>query len=386
MRPAGIAVVAPSGAPAAGIGPRSAAPGPRPGRLEQADLVRAAATLLVVAIHCLAWPAQARGAAATVYPAAGLLARVSVPLFVVLSGLLLAHAHPRIRSPGQFWSRRLRRTLVPWALWAGIYFGLTVGFQGMSPLPSQSWGWWAGGAGHLYFLLLIPQLYLLYLLWPKSGWGVWLALGGALAMQLGVQLARVLLPVHGGWEGAATLNYGFEEAPFWVGYFALGITLGLHQGRLPQALRSGWLAAALTGASAAVLLLGLTGTVATHWGPWVNGTGGFLRPSLVLLTAAVFLDLWLLEPRLRAWAGERFSAPVRSLSRNSLGVYIIHPALLLALGPLLEVANRPLSLREPLPTSLLPLSLLLAAATSLAWAASSLLGRSRVAAWTVGLA
>ena len=68
-------------------------PGPRTvARLREADLVRAAAAVLVVVIHCLPWPAQSQGLAHTVYPEAGLLARVSVPLFVVLSGLLLAHS------------------------------------------------------------------------------------------------------------------------------------------------------------------------------------------------------------------------------------------------------------------------------------------------------
>ena len=366
------------------------APKPAPRRvahLPEADLVRAAAAVLVVVIHCIPWPAQNHGLAHTVYPDAGVLARVSVPLFVVLSGILLAHTQ-RYRAPTparEFWGRRLRRTLLPWVPWAAIYFVLTVRFQGMSPLPTQSWGWWTGGAGHLYFLLLIPQLYLLYRFWPKSARGATAAMGVALGVQLAAQLARVLLPFHGGWGQILMLDYGFEEAPFWVGYFGVGIVLGLRPEWRRSLARRGWVAAALTVPAAMLLLAGLPGRVAAHWGAWVGGTGAFLRPSLVLLTVVVFADLWALAPHLRRWVGPAVERSVRSLSRNSLGVYIIHPAFLLASGPLLEIAPQPLSLQEPFPESLLPLSLLVTSATVLGWAASALLARWQLTAWTVGL-
>ena len=353
--------------------------------LPEADLVRAAAAVLVVLIHCLPWPAQNQGLAHSVYPQAGLLARVSVPLFVILSGLLLAHSSSASASARQFWGRRLRRTLLPWLPWAGIYFVLTVRFQGMSPLPSQSWGWWTGGAGHLYFLLLIPQLYLLYWVWPKSARGATLAMVVAIGVQLGAQLARVLLPLHGGWGQILMLDYGFEEAPFWVGYFAIGVVLGLRPEWLRSFARRGWVAAALTIPAAILLLAGLPGRVAAHWGPWVGGTGAFLRPSLLLLTVVVLADLWALGSYLRKWAGLAVERSVRSLSRNSLGVYIIHPAFLLASGPLLEVAPRPLSLQEPFPESLLPLALLVTSSTVLGWASSALLARWRLTGWAVGL-
>lgn len=361
--------------------------GPRTTHLPEADLVRAAAAVLVVVIHCLPWPAQSQGLAHAVYPGAGLLARVSVPLFVVLSGLLLAHSHRCRSTPSarQFWSRRLRRTLLPWVPWAIIYFVLTVRFQGMSPLPGQSWGWWTGGAGHLYFLLLIPQLYLLYWIWPKSARGATVAVMIAVGVQLGAQLARVLLPIHGGWGQVLMLDYGFEEAPFWVGYFGVGIVLGLRPDWLRAPASRGWVAAALTIPAAILLLAGLPGRVAVHWGPWVGGTGAFLRPSLVLLTVVVLADLWALAPHVRRWAGQAVARGIRSLSRHSLGVYIIHPAFLLASGPLLEVAPRPISLQEPFPESLLPLALLVTSSAVLGWASSALLARWRMTGWAVGL-
>jgi peptidoglycan/LPS O-acetylase OafA/YrhL len=48
------------------------------------------APLMVVVIHCVPWPQQG-GFASVLYPELGLLAPVSVPLFVILSGVLLAY-------------------------------------------------------------------------------------------------------------------------------------------------------------------------------------------------------------------------------------------------------------------------------------------------------
>ncbi|HVD03951.1 MAG TPA: acyltransferase [Candidatus Dormibacteraeota bacterium] len=352
--------------------------------LGQADLVRAAAAILVVVIHCTPWPSHATTAAASFYNAMNLLSLVSVPLFVVLSGLLLAYSNPTIKPRGQFWSRRLRRTLLPWLLWAGIYFPLTVGFGGMSPAPAADWGWWAGGAGHLYFLVLIPQLYVLYLVWPKGRVSSVVAMGLAVSAQVVLQLLRVVLPIHGGAGQIFLLDYGFEEAPFWMGYFAIGVVLGVH----PEWLRSSrwqrWFALPLTLAAAAILLAGLPGRIATNWGPWVGGTGGFLRPSLVLLTAVVFFDLWalstFLETRLRPWQRRT----VVSLSRHSLGIYVTHPIFLLGVGPLMEMMPRPVSLQEGLPWSLLPFGILVVGATAFGWFVSSQLASHRETAWAVG--
>ncbi len=353
-------------------------------RFPQADLVRATAVLLVIVIHASPWPSHATAAADALYSDLSLAARVSVPLFVVLSGLLLAHGHPRTSGAGRFWTHRLRRTLLPWLPWALIYFALTVGFQGMSPAPSQSWGWWAGGAGHLFFLLLIPQLYLLYRLWPKGPRSSLVALIVAILVQVAFQLGRVLLPIRGGLGQTILLDYGFEESPFWVGYFGLGIWLGLHPGWMTLGGR--WLLLALPASLGALLLLfaGLPGRIATNWGPWVHGTGAFLRPSLLLLTGLVFLDLWLAAPRIMAWGGLRFGRMAQSLSRHSLGIYITHPIFLLGAGPLLEIAPGPLSLQQPLPGSLLPLSILVVGSAAFGWGCTKAVVTSRRTAWTVG--
>ncbi|MHB1500848.1 MAG: acyltransferase [Candidatus Dormibacteria bacterium] len=352
--------------------------------LRQADLVRVIAAVLVVIIHCAPWPSHATGGAASVYGALSLASRVSLPLFVILSGMFLAYTHAPGSPSSAFWARRLSRSLLPWVPWAVVYFALTVIFQGMSPVPAQSWGWWAGGAGHLFFLILIPQLYLLFVIWPKGPRGAMIAAAAAVLIQVGLQLLRVVLPIHGGAGQVLLLDYGFEEAPFWVGYFAIGILFGLH----PEWLQRGgaWRWLTLPAAAGAFVLLsaGLPGRIAVNWGPWVHGTGSFLRPSLLLVTVLVFCGVWTiasaLADQLRGWT-RRFLA---SLSRHSLGIYIIHPIFLLGAGPLLEVTPRPFSLQEGLPWSLLPFGILVVGATAFGWLGTRLLASRRLTAWSVG--
>lgn len=358
------------GSPPGGAG---SAPGRRPWQFEP-DLVRFIGLLMVVVIHCAPWP-QTAGLYATL----GLLSRPSVPLFVILSGLLLAPGLPERARTRPFWYRRLSRTLAPWLLWALVYFGLDVAFEAMPPGWSQSWGWWAGGAGHLYFLLLIPQLYLLLLVWPRTRRAQLMLTLAALALQTTLQLMRTLLPIHGGLWHLVVLDFGFEEAPFWVGYFALGLLLGC---ALPRLLRArGPLvayAAALVGA-AALLLADPLNAAAVHGGPWLQGTGAFLRPTLPLLTVAVFLASF----RVAAWLLP-LRRVVESVSRHALGIYIIHPAILMATGPLLQVAPGPLSLEQRLPGSLLPFGVLLLACLGGGWAATRLIATWRPASWAVG--
>jgi peptidoglycan/LPS O-acetylase OafA/YrhL len=361
-------------------GPRSGATPARRPHLRQADLVRALAAVLVVVIHCAPWPSHATGAAASGYGALSLASRVSVPLFVVLSGMMLAYTRAPAATGSGFWAKRLRRTLLPWVPWALIYFALTVIF----PDPAQSWGWWTGGAGHLYFLILIPQLYLLFLVWPRGTRGCLVAAAVAVTVQVAVQLLRVALPIHGGLGQVVLLDYGFEEAPFWVGYFAIGVVFGLHPDWLGRGGRWRWLLLPGVALAVALLFAGLPSRIAVNWGPWVHGTGGFLRPSLLLLTVLVFLGAWNVSGALMGSVRGGRNRLTRTLSDHSLGIYIIHPAFLLFAGPLLELTPWPLSLQEGLPWSLLPFAVLVAGATAFGWGLTRILSSFRATAWAVG--
>lgn len=320
-----------------------ASPQRAPARLSGADALRALATVLVVVIHTSHWPPRA-----TVFDDADLLSRLAVPAFMVLTGVLLAYRYHRDRPvPRQFLSHRFSRSVLPWLVWAPIYVAtgwLVTGNVAHSPGDVLSFLSW--GAGHLWFLLLIPQMYLLYLVWPRRR--RWLPVVVALTLQTLLAVARLYAPMPSPIIEQLTLWHGFQLFPFWVGYFAVGVLWGgqlAEHGEpavprrrlvLPLAAAvvvSGWLQVALQYGSA------------PH-GDFQQGTGGFLLPQEPLFVVAVAALVgetapWLLS-RSRGTA-----AVTRLLSDNSLGVYILHPLVVYAIathvGPLLE-RGLPLSL------------------------------------------
>lgn len=305
-------------------------------RLSGADGLRALATVLVVVIHTSHWPPRA-----TVFDDADLLSRVAVPAFMVLTGVLLAYHHRGARpETRQFLRLRFSRSVLPWLAWAPVYVATGWLITGNVPhsagdvVSFLSWG-----AGHLWFLLLIPQMYLLFLVWPRQR--VALAAIAALVLQTLLAVARLYAPMPSPLIEQLTLWHGFQLFPFWIGYFGVGVLAGRHLARHgePAAPRR----ARVLGLSAAVLVSGWLLVAVQHagapHGAFAQGTGGFLLPQEPLYVVAVAALVgetapWLLR-RSHATA-----ALTRLLSDNSLGVYILHPLVVYAiathLGPLLE--------------------------------------------------
>jgi surface polysaccharide O-acyltransferase-like enzyme len=301
----------------------------RPQRLVGADLVRAVATVGVVSIHAAFWGFG--------YDR---LSRFSVPAFVILSGALLQAGYADRPRGADFLRRRFLRSLLPWIVWAAVYFVIGTTLTNDVSGSKGALSWWLYGGGHLWFLLLIPQLYIVFALWPRGRLAACAA--AALVLQVTLGAERLLTPVSlDSAVAQVTLWRGFLLFPFWIGYFALGIALAGWLRRPPTSWR--WIG----GAGAATLLTAVlfggvdlvsagspdTGGATAHvsvtaaWGDWDQGTGAFLNPLLIpFVTAFVVLTAcagtrWLRE-------GGTVATAVRRLSEWSLAVYILHPVLL----------------------------------------------------------
>ena len=388
-RPSATPDAASSGSPRFVVdGPRASAPGPTasglrtaaPGRLPGADAVRVLAAFLVVVVHADHWPYQPSGVDRLVWTGLDLLARVCVPLFVVLSGLLLAYRSRETESRSDLLMRRLRRSLVPWLLWAPIYCLIGLFLTGEIAHSARAVAeWWASGGGHLYFLLLIPQLYVVFLIWPRRPSAAWMAVLPAVLIQTGLDVYRLAMPSGAPFE-SLLLNEGFLFFPFWIGYFALGVAVGTWlrnrdpERNLPAALP--FVGLTVIGA---VLVLRVDGASAAN-AAFAEGTGAFLRPTLLILTVGVFGSVGLAAER---WlrSRPRWTARIAVLSRCSLGVYILHEALLYIPA---RAVQAPL-LEQPLPLSALGFLIALVATLALALALTRLLAATPLAV-TIGMA
>jgi peptidoglycan/LPS O-acetylase OafA/YrhL len=342
---------------------------PAPLHLEGADALRALATVAVVVVHTSAWPLQDAGADRLVWSWVDLASRFCVPAFVVLSGLLIGLRGGGGRR-GPWVRRRLRRTLLPWAVWAPVYCVLGLWLTGDIDGDGLA-GWLLGGGGHLYFLLLVPQLYAVSLLWPKRlGPALGLA-AGAMAAQLALDTLRLSGPMPPTLERLA-LWKGYELFPFWIGYLGVGIGAGrllaAHRDRADHPRAALACLAAIPPALA--LLLARPADGLPH-GDFATGTGAFLRPALVPLVLAVCAAVVLGAPRpLRDRPWMRHA--LRALSRDSLGVYITHPVIAYLVGHFLLASM----LQRSLPVSVAGFVLLTGATLALAIVATRLLAAS----------
>ena len=283
--------------------------------------------MAVIAIHACVWFASAPTLDSAPYRVLAALSNFSVPAFVVLSGFLLARRY-RHTDPGlSFVWRRARRSIVPWLIWAPIVFGFMLSTRQVASDSSSISRWWASGAGHLYFLLLIPQLYAVFLIWPRRH-RLPIACG-ALVVQVCLSIVRLYGPTTSSWFDVVTIWYGFLLFPYWIGYFAIGIAMDEFIARLRQHGGALWL-------GLFVSLVGgwLVVTMTYEDAPnaaYAQGTGAFITPFLPILVAGLAI-LLLASPGAvaRGWGALR--RWVRVVSKYTLAIYIIHPIILYAVA------------------------------------------------------
>lgn len=286
-------------------------------RLIGSDVLRALATVGVILIHASAWGPSAP------YASVNLVARFSVPVFAVLTGLLLGYQY-RDRARGlDFARRRLSRSVLPWLVWAPIYLLLNAYLFGSMKFTGTSLSlFWAEGAGHLWYLLLVPQLYALFLVWPRRG--VWPLAVGAMVLQTALCVWRTYGPLPGGVIETLSLQYSFLLFPYWIGYFGVGVAIGQTWRPLGTRVR---VTAAILGPFAIVAsayLLLQDDFAGAKWQGFVQGTGAFQNPVLPAFVFSIVVWFIAIGPAV-VKRSRAVAAVVRPLSDLSLGVYILHP-------------------------------------------------------------
>jgi peptidoglycan/LPS O-acetylase OafA/YrhL len=266
-----------------------------------------------------------------------------VGLFYVLSGFVLARAHPEpmdARARRRFWAARLAR----------LYPAYLVAFLLAAPFVLDRWaaGSPAGAAKAAVVAaaaLLLVQAWIppIGRIWNAPGWstsvvasfyaafpfvaarlarlsrrGLWLALAGAWALSLSLPLLYLALRPDG-----PVSDFTWNE-PFWLealkfhplaraGEFVAGVALGLLDRRAPLLARGGGMAAALAFAAAFALLA---------WGgiPYALLHDGALVPLFAVGLAGVARSS---GPVARALA----SAPARALGDASFALYALQEPL-----------------------------------------------------------
>ncbi|NTV90245.1 MAG: acyltransferase [Clostridiales bacterium] len=291
-------------------------------RLRDMDFIRAVAALAVIAIHVsAAYVKVSRGAYYT-----NQLVRFAVPLFVLISGLLLFRTNDTVsdfKGYLAFLGKRLRKIFIPYILWSIIYilFSIRSDFSRiwLSPgdfFPMAGKKLLIGTANsHLYFVIIIIQLYLLFPLlkafvkrFPKTAF--WSTLLVTLASQVGIYLHSMRI--------ITLQDYilpKYEVFPVWIFFFVFGMLYSANiekwqkrlEGMLPQVFLI-WVACL------ALLIIDnrVTGTLDLS-----------IKPSIMLYCIATFLLLEAVALQLRERIQPLWIA-ADWLSLHSFFIYLAH--------------------------------------------------------------
>ena len=349
------------------------------GRLPELDVVRVLALGGVVAVHVLAWAGRDVPPAMRWYIELDLLARLLVPSFILLTGVVLGQSAERTRrAPGEFLRKRLLRIALPWLVWTGVW--MTV-WEFLAPVlsgreiasPPELLEAVASGPGYLYFLLLILQCSIIFPLFPTGRRARFVVAGAAILLQFGLSLARLALndlpdPLH--W---LLVVHAYEIGAFWVGYFALGVFLGSDAVRLLRPTR--WRVTAAVAVAAVSTGLLMASSYAEWWNyDRLSGANMYLHPLFLPGASAIFVLLYWgagaairLVPRLAEWAV--------TWAAMSFGVYLVHQYPLEIIGPSMQPREALLRVSDPLPASLPDLAVLYLVTCAMAAAMVALLRR-----------
>ena len=284
-----------------------------------ADLVRVIAIYLVVVVHVSGqltnvWGkiAEPQWVMADVY---GGIARISVPLFFMISGYLLL---PRSESLRAFYTRRMPRLVVPFIVWSFIYISLScAGQPGLCTsdyllqfiLLKRSYFhlWFLYSLIGIYFIMPLLRL----MIRPETDKKV---LWYLIVLWLIFQPVRTLMDqfLHFSLNINAPLSTGF------LPYLILGYLLGelvLTRTRLI-------LAALLFAVGALVSVVG-TYMLTRAAGQFDGYFYDYVTIGVILASAGGFVLLRRLSD-LPALSSDRFHSFTRWVAGGTFGVYLVH--------------------------------------------------------------
>ena len=373
---------APIGPPAGGYRSRPHA--------DELDVVRPAASLLVIATHAMQMLATG---GSVFYGAITLESQASRHIFFFVSALVLSwQAHQRpCWSPWRFWGRRGTGVVIPYAIWTLLYVAVSFAglrgdaISGTSGSALQILGnigkQLISGSAHLYFVFVLMQFYLVFpvLLWLLNHTRRWHPV--ILVVSLGVQV-WVSFGLHY-WHWSPQVWYDINstrELTSYVFYLIAGMIIGAHLPAVRAWIwRRRWLL--LVAGGLALAAVETWYVLAVRSGQAPASVADPFEPEAIPLYAASILLLWLAGAR---WAGRfrdgRPSRLVRAMSDNSMGVYLSH---IMFLDALVTLGLGGLSGHVPwIVTVLIAVAVTWLAATVF----TELAARTPVSRWLVGRA
>jgi surface polysaccharide O-acyltransferase-like enzyme len=291
--------------------------------------VRALAIVMVVLVHSSGFPYKIPGEitplitlnwfTADFYGAIGYL---GVPLFVMLSGLLLLTPDKADEPLGVFYRKRFNRVGIPLIFWTLLFFVWSFGVHDLPfTLHNVSQGLLSGSYPLLWFLYMIVGLYLLT------------PILRVLVKHLDRKKFSILMLLWIASSVSVPIIHTFTSFQFhpvmflsadWAGYYLLGIYL------VDSKIRS-----------SRAVLLGVLGFLVAIFGSWYvttllgeSYTGFFhsyLSLNMIVASAALFLILIRIPKERLECSNRTLNRLIHWIGENTLPIYLTHILILEAL-------------------------------------------------------
>lgn len=365
--------------------------------IEEVDYIRVFGLISIVFVHAFGF--------SLLLPAANEYSRVFQELsinlfrfgrqiFMFVTGVVLFYNYGHRVNIGHFFNRRLKNLFIPYAVWTALYLLIDLwselytwpGLSGFVALWVSSL--LSGNAfSHLYYIVVAMQFYLVFpfisSFRPRRPlpWVLGLFTGGVAICALyhygleihGTQIQAVTGSLWGGFI-SWFMHYKDRLLISYLPYYLLGGMAGLYwESWRSWAERHRGLIAAGFAAAAGLVIWDYFYHYRYLGEPWHLIISVF-KPSIYLYTLGLLTFVSMLA---FVWAQRGyFSVPVKSLAANSLGIYLIHPAVLFLfhsfLVPYIPLPGSLLIIMDPV------------ACIALSWQISKWLSMSRYARFLVG--
>jgi surface polysaccharide O-acyltransferase-like enzyme len=291
-----------------------------------ADVMRAVAAVLVVWAHMacayLYRPVPPAVTTSDWYAANWMLAisRPCVPLFVMLSGLLLLRNSAQPLSGQAFFQKRIVRVLVPFLLWTVAFVIWRRAFNGEAFPDKEVLKAFIRGtvSPHLWFMYMILGLYILT---PVIQVYVRSATWRDYCYFIGLwSLVCVIMPAVQFLTHQEVYLFSFLGMSGFAGYYLSGHFLS--QVKVPLKWRP-WLAGLVVVGTVITALI--TEVLSKDAGKISDYFYSYLSPNVVLLSIACFLLLKDLPYDQLQQRAPWFYPALKTVSSLSLGIYLVHP-------------------------------------------------------------
>jgi peptidoglycan/LPS O-acetylase OafA/YrhL len=282
-------------------------------RLLELDVMRGVAIVAVVYLHAYfkAWPGVPPHEVLALH-AIHLFAHGAVPVFLFVSGFLLAREHAT--SAGDFAWRKLRRIYVPLLIWMGVALAYRAYQQGgMSVDLLRSLALF-DISGQYYYLAVLLLLSVIFYCIGRTRFAGSVAIP---AVAFVLNLAAIAYYQHVGVSGTGLASVlAYRNPLIWVFFFSFGLFLGRRAPSLAWTERYLWPGLAAMGGIAVLYFV-----IGERYAYPVSyfGVQVFLFSCCGLVCYPAMI-----RRMLRSGLGATLLAPVRWLSLYAFSIYLVH--------------------------------------------------------------